>query len=111
MHLAKQRLINTITNPPLPPFSKGGNFFSTFHKGGLRGIWSILAAVLIFVVICSATTAARAGQAILTWDPPTTNSDGSPLTDLAGYKVYYGPTSGNYSAVIDVANVTGYTVT
>src|SRR4030065_2503178 len=110
MHLVKQRLFNSTLNPPLPPFSKGGNFFSPFHKGGLRGIWSILTTVLIFVVICAATTTARAGQAILTWDPPTTNSDGSPLTDLAGYKVYYGPTSGNYNTVLNVANVTGYTV-
>jgi hypothetical protein len=27
-----------------------------------------------------------------TWTPPTTNTDGSPLTDLAGYHVYYGTT-------------------
>lgn len=26
----------------------------------------------------------------LKWTPPTTNTDGSTLTDLAGYKVYYG---------------------
>lgn len=27
----------------------------------------------------------------LTWNAPTTNTDGTPLTDLAGYKVYSGP--------------------
>jgi hypothetical protein len=27
--------------------------------------------------------------ATLTWDAPTTNTDGSPLTDLAGYAIYY----------------------
>jgi hypothetical protein len=26
---------------------------------------------------------------ILTWDAPTTNTDGSPLTDLKGYSIYY----------------------
>lgn len=33
----------------------------------------------------------------LTWTPPTTNTDGSTLTDLAGFKVYYG-TSASMSA-------------
>ncbi|MCC6543675.1 MAG: fibronectin type III domain-containing protein, partial [Nitrospirae bacterium] len=102
MHLVKQRLFDTTLNPPP----------STSTHGRLRGIFSILIVVVIFSVISiGATNSARAGQAVLTWDPPTTNSDGSPLTDLAGYKVYYGPTSGNYSTVINVANVTSYTVT
>ena len=26
----------------------------------------------------------------MTWTAPTTNTDGSPLTDLASYRVYYG---------------------
>ena len=36
----------------------------------------------------------------LSWAAPTTNEDGSILTDLAGYKLYYGTTSGQYSQVI-----------
>lgn len=52
-----------------------------------------------------------AGDATLSWDAPTTNKDGSPLIDLAGYKVYYGTTSRNYSQNIDVGNVTTYKVT
>jgi len=27
-------------------------------------------------------------QSILTWEPPTLNTDGTPLTDLAGYNIY-----------------------
>ena len=34
----------------------------------------------------------------LAWDAPTENVDGSALTDLAGYVVYHGPSSGAYSA-------------
>lgn len=30
---------------------------------------------------------------LLSWVPPTENEDGSPLTDLAGYYVYEGPTA------------------
>jgi hypothetical protein len=46
----------------------------------------------------------------LSWDAPTTNTDGTPLTDIAGYKVYYGTEYGNYTQNIDVGNVTTYKV-
>lgn len=35
--------------------------------------------------------------ATLSWDAPNTNTDGSCLTDLAGFTVYYGTASGSYS--------------
>jgi len=35
------------------------------------------------------------GTALLSWTAPTENSDGSPLTDLAGYKIHYGSSHGN----------------
>jgi hypothetical protein len=37
------------------------------------------------------------GSATLSWTPPTENTDGSPLEDLAGYKIYWGPSQGNYT--------------
>src|SRR5712691_8977244 len=39
--------------------------------------------------------AAPGGAGILdaSWTAPTTNTDGSPLTDLAAYRVYYGTSS------------------
>jgi hypothetical protein len=48
--------------------------------------------------------------ATLTWAAPTTNVDGTPLTDLAGYKIYYGTEPGVYTSV-DVGKVTTYVVT
>ncbi len=51
-----------------------------------------------------------AGSAQLSWTPPTANTDGTPLTDLAGYKVYYGTASGKYSQSVNAGNVTTYTV-
>jgi hypothetical protein len=30
------------------------------------------------------------GSVTLSWYPPTQNADGSALTDLAGYRIYYG---------------------
>ena len=41
------------------------------------------------------------------WAAPNTNANGGDLNDLAGYKVYYGPASGNYTQSIDVGNYTG----
>ena len=52
------------------------------------------------------------GLATLSWTAPTQNEDGSALTDLAGYKIYYGTTSGNYPLVdtIDDPGLTTYMV-
>ncbi len=50
------------------------------------------------------------GQVSLSWDAPTTNEDGTPLTDLAGYKIYYGTSSGTYTQNVNVGNVATYTV-
>jgi hypothetical protein len=46
----------------------------------------------------------------LAWQAPTTNEDGSPLSDLAGYLVYYGTQSGTYSSTLDVGNMTSHTI-
>ena len=54
---------------------------------------------------------AFAGQATLSWVAPSINEDGTPLTDLAGYKIYYGTASGNYTHNVDAGNVTTYAFT
>ncbi len=47
----------------------------------------------------------HAGEAELSWSAPTQNTDGSPLTDLAGYKIYLGTTQGGpYPVSIDIAD-------
>ena len=45
---------------------------------------------------------AQLGSATLSWTPPTLNEDGSPLTNLKGYRVYYGTSSSNLSTVLDI---------
>jgi hypothetical protein len=42
---------------------------------------------------------------------PTTNADGTALTDLGGYKIYYGTASGVYGNPADAGNVPTYTLT
>lgn len=55
---------------------------------------------------------AALGSVTLSWAAPTQNADGSPLTDLAGYKIYYGKASENYDHEIRIDNpgTTTYTV-
>lgn len=52
------------------------------------------------------------GSATLSWDAPTTRTDGSPLTNLAGYRLRYGNSSGNYPNTITITNpgLTSYVV-
>jgi len=45
------------------------------------------------------------GSLVLSWEAPTLNIDGSSLTDLSGYKVYYGQVSGNYTESVDIGNL------
>lgn len=40
----------------------------------------------------------------LSWSAPTQNEDGSALTDLAGYKLFYGRSSGEYTNVVQIDN-------
>jgi len=53
------------------------------------------------------------GVATLDWLPPTENSDGSTLTNLAGYTVYYGTSPDNLAQSVKVTNpgLTAYAVT
>jgi hypothetical protein len=52
------------------------------------------------------------GSATLSWTPPTSNTNGTTLSNLAGYRIYYGTSSSNLSRSIQVANagVTRYVV-
>ena len=44
------------------------------------------------------------GNATLSWMPPSENADGSVLTDLAGYKIYYGRNRDNLTRVVVLDN-------
>lgn len=63
-------------------------------------ILSFLALSVIFSLFAAR---AHAAQVTLAWDPNTE-------LDLAGYKIYYGFETGNYSYSIDVGDITNYTI-
>jgi hypothetical protein len=52
------------------------------------------------------------GSATVSWTPPTTNTDGSALTDLASYRVAYGRAADalSESATVDNAGLSTYTL-
>ncbi len=65
-----------------------------------------------FTVTVNSAAQASTGNAMLDWTAPTENTDGTVLTDLAGYNVYYGTQPDNLSHVVKVANpgLTSYVV-
>jgi hypothetical protein len=67
--------------------------------------------ILWLLCISVSAQSLNAGEAILSWTAPTTNADGTPLTDLGGYKAYWGTASRNYQNNKDVGNVTTYKIT
>ena len=55
---------------------------------------------------------AVSGAATVSWVAPTTRTDGTPLTNLAGFRIYYGATSGSYPNSVSVTNpnLTSYAI-
>jgi hypothetical protein len=53
------------------------------------------------------------GTATLTWVAPTQNTDGTPVTTLSGYHIYYGTAPGalTQSIAISGATTTSYEIT
>src|SRR6056297_1722100 len=52
------------------------------------------------------------GSATLSWTPPSERVDGTPIGNLAGYRVLYGQSSGEYELAIQIDNpsITRYVV-
>jgi hypothetical protein len=58
---------------------------------------------LLSVILFISITNSFAAQVTLTWNISTAD-------DIAGYKIYYGNSSGNYNSFVDVGNQTSYTI-
>jgi IPT/TIG domain-containing protein len=60
--------------------------------------------VLVIAALLGTVSTLHAATATASWNP-------NPEADIAGYKLSYGTQSGVYTTVIDVGNVTGWSVT
>ena len=63
---------------------------------------------LIYVLSC---TSLFASSVTLSWVAPKTNEDGTPNSDLSGYRIYYGTNTISLTNSIDVQNTTTYQIT
>jgi hypothetical protein len=44
------------------------------------------------------------GSATISWTPPTQNTDGSTITNLAGFRIAYGTSSGQLNQTVEISN-------
>ena len=58
-----------------------------------------------------AMTTVSLREAVLSWQAPTKNVDGSTLTNLSGYKIYYGTSSKSYTQTVSVSGASTTTWT
>ena len=52
------------------------------------------------------TGSASTASALIEWIPPTENTNGSPLTDLEGVRIYYGTSAANLSHMVQISSKT-----
>jgi hypothetical protein len=64
-----------------------------------------------FTITVSAVSSSS-GAATLSWTPPTRNTDGSSLTNLSGYRIYYGTSASALTKTISInsAGISTYVV-
>ena len=84
--------------PPLADVGTYSNITITASDGGTT------ASLQAFGITVSAPSA-LAGGVNISWMPPTTTTDGSTLTDLAGYNIYYGTNPSALTQKVQVANI------
>jgi hypothetical protein len=106
----------TVTVANLPPWVSlepaTGYMEGTPGEGDIRTWGNILVRVsdgqattsLAWFSIVVSAGAAHAGTATVSWSPPTQRADGSPIGQLAGYRVLYGQTSQNWNTVVQLNN-------
>jgi hypothetical protein len=109
----------TVTLPGAPTYTTTFSSATTFRRvitvrfradaaGTLRVNYTQTAGAGTINMQAAALSQAAAtlpsGSAILTWHPPASNVDGSPLTDLAAFRVYWGTAHGSYSQSAHIAN-------
>jgi len=77
--------------------------YDGYHSASLAA-FSIAVRAAIEAAALPAPPLPSTGTVTLSWTPPTENTDGTTLTNLAGYHIYYGTSPSNLSQRIELAN-------
>jgi hypothetical protein len=74
--------------------------------------YSLCLAAVAFAAGCVSGSQPSIGMAALSWTRPTTNTNGSPLLNLAGYRIHYGsrPDALSQSVAVDDPAAMSYTL-
>ena len=81
---------------------------SAAHVGTTSNIWikvtdgKLASALPTFSI---AVTQIATGSATLSWTPPTANTNGTALTNLAGYRIKYGKGSTSLTQTVQISNI------
>ena len=75
------------------------NHLPTFEQFSQKSSKRVLP--IIFALLLASVQGLSAAGLTLSWTSPTKNIDGSTITALAGYRIYYGPTSNGYVHCLD----------
>ena len=94
------------TNPVAKSCVASGGWSGTKGASGSQTL-STIKATTSYALTCSWST----GSAVVRWTAPTANTNGSTLTNLAGYRVYYGTSSSSFPQSVTVNDVTALNAT
>jgi len=75
------------------------------HEAGLRNITHALGIGMLIIggmTLGGTAPSLEAATVSLTWDAPANNPDGSPVANLAGYRLYYGTAPQAYTEKVEV---------
>lgn len=114
-------LVFSIVNKPAwASFDAGSGRLSGTPSSAYSGLFADILisvtdgdAVASLAAFSIAVAGEQNGSATLSWQPPSANTDGSPLMDLAGYVIRYGTSLEDLTEEISIANpgLTTYVVT
>ncbi|MBX5462663.1 MAG: putative Ig domain-containing protein, partial [Steroidobacteraceae bacterium] len=86
------------------PTAQQAGTYSNIRISVSDGTTSVSLAPFAIEVTAPAATPPTTGSALVSWIPPTANTDGSPLQNLAGYRISYGVSSSNLDKTVQIAN-------
>ena len=86
------------------PTAQQTGTYSNIRISVSDGKTSVSLAPFAIEVTAPAAPPPTSGSALVSWTPPTENTDGSQLQNLAGYRISYGVSSSNLDKTVQIAN-------